>query len=95
VRGLVELDLDYWLLLEAFRYDNTTYSANDVIRSFADSMGGAHHDKSIDPKIEQLLTHSRTTFGSPGIFYQMYAYVLEIAICVLCLGRQVTSHRDV
>jgi hypothetical protein len=66
--GLVEVDLDVWLVFELLRYGDVRYSANDVLRSFAETMGGAHHDKSIDPKIEELFKHSRRTFGSRGIF---------------------------
>jgi hypothetical protein len=95
VGGLLEVDLDFWLFLEMLRHGDTTYTANDVLRSFAEAMGGAHHDKSIDPKIEELFKHSRRTFGSSGIFNQMYAHVLDVAVCVLSLGRQVAGHLDV
>jgi len=92
VGSLLELDFDYWLCLEAFRYKDTSYSANDVVRSFADTMGGAHHDKSVDPKIEELLKHSRRSFGAPGAPNMMCAFILEVSVCVLSLGLQVASH---
>jgi hypothetical protein len=93
--GLLEVDLDVWPSSEMLRCDGIKYSANDVLRSFAETMGGAHHDKSIDPKIEELFKHSRRTIGSSGIFNQMYAHVLDVAVCVLSLGHQVAGRLKV
>ena len=91
---LVEVDLDVWLVFELLRYGDVRYSANDVLRSFAETMGGAHHDKSIDPKIEELFKHSRRTFGSRGIFDEMHACVLDVAVCVLSFGHHVARHLE-
>jgi len=89
----IQLDLDVWLSLPLFRFGGTHYSNNDVLRAIADTMGGAHHDKSVDPNIESIRTHTSTVMGTPHSFDMLSAFVVEVGAAILALSEDVVERR--
>ena len=51
--ALVRVDLDFWLVLPLTR-DGQEISNNDMLRKFAETLGGAHHDASVEPVLDEL-----------------------------------------
>lgn len=90
----IQLDLDVWLSLPSFRFGGTHYSNNDVLRAIADTMGGAHHDKSVDPNIESIQTHVSTVMGTPHSFDMLSAFVVEAGTAILALSETVVEKRS-
>ena len=58
---------------------------NELIRTFAETMGGAHHDASIDPNIEEAQKHFRIVVGSHRYFDSVAALLVHTAQTVLIL----------
>jgi hypothetical protein len=88
----IELDFDVWLSLPLFRFGEVSYSNNDVIRAFAETMGGAHHDPSVDPNIEEIQEHLRIASRSPQTFGLLHGLVHEVGGVVLTLSASVLNY---
>jgi hypothetical protein len=83
--GLVELDLDVWLVLPSARCSEKSYSNNEVLRTFADTLGGAHYDHSVDPHFKSI---DYFEYGVHSLFHHStgsVAYIFETAATVFSL----------
>jgi hypothetical protein len=57
-------------------------------------MGGAHHDPSIDPNIEQIQEHLTIASRSPQMFGLLHGFVREVGVVVLTLSTSVLDHLE-
>jgi len=87
----IELDLDLWLVLDQTVFGDKKISNNGLLRGFSETRGGAHHDKSVDPDIDEYMMCNGLTVGGYGMFNLMTAFILEVGLVICLMGERVAA----
>ena len=87
----IEMDLDVWLSAPFCRFKDNVYTNNDMVRLLADTLGGAHYDKSVEPMADALEGWFTRSFGVKGVLNGNCALVVEcgataVKLCSDVLG---------